>query len=554
MADQGQSIRQSIGQSIGQSGDRFRSQAVDRNRLIDRFVVTAAQMQAIEQRVFAAGMPVAALMEKVAGAIARRVMAWQPLDRGRRVGVLAGPGHNGGDALVVARELHLRGYDVTVYLPLFDRLKSLTQSHAQYAASLGLAIGTDLAPILAADWIVDGLFGFGLERPITGSLARAIDQINDSGRPIVSIDLPSGIHTDSGAVLGNAIRADLTLCLGLWKRGLLVDRALDWVGVPELIDFDLPLADITAVLGDRPALQRMGPELAQLPLRRWAAAHKYQQGHLLLVAGSEAYAGAAILAALGARASGAGMVTIAVPARLKPLLVARLPEALVLACPETPTGSIESLDSLNLDWQRYDAIAAGCGLGPAIEPVLQALWHSGCPLVLDADGLNGLAAMGWQERSAPVVLTPHPGEFRRLFPDLAQATDDPIERAQQAAQLTGAIVVLKGARSVIGEPGGCGWIIPESTPALARGGSGDVLAGLLGGLIAQRQPPTSAEWGQLAATAAWWHAQAGLRAAADRSILGADGATLAEALLTVARDRQPSSSHPTSSSHPKELQ
>lgn len=525
------------GQADDPWGDRDRSPDIDPDRLIDRFVVTAAQMQAIEQRVFAAGMPVAALMEKVAGAIARRVMAWRPRDRGRRVGVLAGPGHNGGDALVVARELHLRGYQVTVYLPLFDRLKPLTQSHAQYAASLGIAIGTDLSPILAADWIVDGLFGFGLERPIIGPLAQAIDQINDSGRPIVSIDLPSGLHTDSGAVLGTAIRADLTLCLGLWKRGLLVDRALDWVGMPELLDFDLPLAEITAVLGDRPALQRMEPQLAQLPLRRPAATHKYQQGHLLLVVGSEAYAGAAILAALGARASGVGMVTIAVPASLKPLVVARVPEALVMACPETPTGAIASLDPLNLDWQRYDAIAAGCGLGPAIEPVLQTLWQSGRPLVLDADGLNGLATMGWQERSAPVVLTPHPGEFRRLFPDLAQATDDPIDRAQQAAQLTGAIVLLKGARSVIGEPGGGGWIIPESTPALARGGSGDVLAGLLGGLLAQRQPPTSAEWGQLVATAAWWHAQAGLRAAADRSILGVDGTSLAEALFAIACDR-----------------
>ncbi|XGV89263.1 MAG: NAD(P)H-hydrate dehydratase [Limnothrix sp. BL-A-16] len=497
----------------------------------DRYVVTAAQMQAIESRVFAAGMPVAALMEKVAGLITQRVLAWRSITQGPRVGILAGPGHNGGDALVVARELHLRGYQVSVYLP-FERRKELTDRHAQYAASLGIEVSPDLAPVLAADWLVDGLFGFGLERPIEGALAEAIEQVNNSGKPIVSIDLPSGLHTDSGAVLGKAIRSTLTLCLGLWKRGLLLDRALDWVGQAELIDFDLPLADIQAILGPDPQLNRITAHLVQLPLNRSPATHKYEQGHLLVVAGSAVYMGAAFLAALGARSSGVGMLTVAVPASLKPWLVAQIPEALVVACPETDMGKIARVD---LDLARYDAIACGCGLTREATPIVQAVWESDRPLVLDADGLNALAQLGWRDRQGPVVLTPHWGEFQRLFPNLVAQTSDRLELAQRAAQQTGAIVLLKGARTVVAEPGGQSWMVPESTPGLARGGSGDVLAGLLGGLVAQARPTSLTDWGYWAATAAWWHAQAGIQAVQERSILGVNGASLADGLLTVAR-------------------
>lgn len=506
------------------------------DRDVDRYVVTAAQMQAIESRVFAAGMPVAALMEKVAGLIARRVIAWQPIEQGRRVGVLAGPGHNGGDALVVARELHLRGYWVAVYLP-FERRKELTDRHAQYATSLGIPVSADLEPVLAADWIVDGLFGFGLERAIEGELATAIARVNVSAKPIVSIDLPSGLHTDRGEVLGTAVRATRTLCLGLWKRGLLLDRALELAGTAELIDFDLPLADIQAVLGDRPRLQRVTRRsAARLPLDRSPVTHKYQQGHLLLVAGSADYMGAALLAALGARSSGVGMLTVAVPASLKPWLVAQVPEALVVACPETPTGAIAALP---LDLSRYDAIACGCGLTRAAGAIVRTVWASDRPLVLDADGLYGLETGDWRDRAAPVVLTPHRGEFRRLFPDLDAATvdqGDAIELAQRAAHQTGAIVLLKGARTVVAEPGGQAWIVPESTPALARGGSGDVLAGLLGGLLARSRPTSIMDLGELTATAANWHARAGIHAAAERSILGVDGTSLAESLLAVTRE------------------
>lgn len=504
----------------------------------DRVVVTAAQMQAIEARLFAAGMPVAALMEKVAGKIAARLQEAYPRGRYSRVGCLVGPGHNGGDALVVARELHFRGYEVAVYQP-FATLKDLSAAHARYARSLGIPFHQDVTPLQDCQLIIDGLFGFGLTREIAGDLAAAIGRCNAFALPTVAIDLPSGIHADTGAVLGTAIRATHTLCLGLWKPACVQDCALEFLGRVERIDFDIPDSDIAAIVSQSPALQRIGPQEArqQLPLERSPTTHKYRQGHLLLAAGSERYAGSVILAALGAQATGIGMLTIAVPAHLKPLLVARLPEALVVACPETASGAIAALPP-DIDLGRYDGAVCGPGLTLAADAVVATLLAADLPLVLDADGLNLLARRDvtatLQARSAPTVLTPHPGEFQRLFPEVD--TGDRLQAARSAAIGCGAIVLLKGARTVIASPAdGALWVVPDSTPALARGGSGDVLAGLVGGLVTRDGDPTAA-----VATAAWWHARAGVLAACERTVMGVDAVRLADylnaALQAVAAD------------------
>jgi hydroxyethylthiazole kinase-like uncharacterized protein yjeF len=641
-----------------------------RQQQLATWVVTATQMQAIEARVFAAGMPVAALMEKVALRIAARVMALCPRDRYPRISILVGPGHNGGDALVVARELHFHGYRVQVARPL-SKAKELTGQHARYLTSLGVPIWNDQEPIAAwfeADAFVDGLFGFGLERPIVPPLRDWIDRLNwvsaghslstlkDSGgtaagvtlppgrspRPVISIDLPSGLHTDTGEVLGGAVRASHTLCLGLWKRGLLADSALDWAGASELIDFDLPIADITAVLGDHPDCVRFTPAIARLPLPRSPQTHKYREGHLLVVAGSERYGGAAVLASLGARASGVGMLSLAVPASLRSLLLGALPEALVIACPTDATGAISTLGTAPLaasspeapvspmaqlsgrsetnwgkgagtgsdlgtdhpgvdhpgvdhpgvdhpgvdhpdadhpgadhpgadhpgadhpgadHWGAYDAVVIGCGLTQSAGDVVRGALASDRPLVLDADALNlvsGWGSQSWYQRPAITIITPHPGEFVRLFPTLKNTLRrDRWQAAKLAAEASGAIVVLKGARPIVASPTGRSWLIPQSTPALARGGSGDVLAGLLGGLLATaiaHQPPSPArpDWpsadawrswleldpeaiAPIAATAAGWHAAAGILAAERRSQLGVDGSTLVQVLPEIAQ-------------------
>lgn len=516
----------------------------DRLSRLNQIIVTAAQMQEIEAQIFAAGMPVAALMEKVAGLISRKIMALYPLERAKSVGILVGSGHNGGDALVVARELYFQGYQVLIYTP-FTKHKELTSQHLSYAQSLGIPIASEIDRVLSRDLLIDGLFGFGLSRAITDNLATTIEQVNQAGKPVISIDLPSGIHTDTGEVLGIAIQATHTLCLGLWKLGLLQDQALEYLGKLELIDFDIPLANVELVLNKSPKIIRLTPELglAGIPISKPLVTHKYQQGNLLLICGSQLYIGAAILAGLGARASGVGMLSIAVPTSLKPLILHHLPEALIIGCPETATGAISNLSTLRHDWQNhYSAIACGCGLSLEVGDILPAILEVNCPLLLDADGLNLLAQMGTvatlTQRQPPTILTPHWGEFKRLFPEIAQLQKR-LEAVQQAAIASQSMVLLKGARTAIAS--GLGGniasplescqvtIVPESTPALARGGSGDVLTGLIAGLVAQNPDPASLL--TTVSSGAWWHAQAGIWAAASRTDLGVDALTLSKSLI-----------------------
>ncbi|MEM8542432.1 MAG: NAD(P)H-hydrate dehydratase [Cyanobacteria bacterium P01_H01_bin.119] len=537
---------------------------------LESFIVNAEQMGRIEQRMFDAGFPVAALMEKVGGRIAQRLVALylrSPNQSNTRsepalgvsVGVLVGPGHNGGDALVVARELFLQGCRVQLLCP-FEQLKPLTASHFKYVNSLGIETVPAVEHLAHCDVIVDGLFGFGLTRPLEGAIADLINRLNQRLGPVVSIDLPSGLHSDTGQPLGTAVKADQTLCLGLWKRAFVQTAALDYIGCCERIDFDIPLADIYAVLGQPPQVQRITSEAvrSRLPLPRPSATHKYKVGSLLLVCGSKPFAGAALLSGLGARASGVGMLTVAVPEALRLWLVGQLPEALVVGCPETETGAIAQLPE-DLMLEAYDAIACGPGLTRAAQPVVRQLLDIPRPLLLDADGLNSLADLGTLEnlrsRPAATVLTPHFGEFKRLFPAIAEAhisetRADAGTMAQKAAQTSGAIVLLKGARTAIAAPDQSLWFNPESTPALARGGSGDVLTGLIGGLMAQvthtqipdtQIPDTQVTSAQVtnrdylspALVASWWHAQTALQLERDRSGLGVDPQTLAQTLTAV---------------------
>ncbi len=499
---------------------------------IESIVVTAKQMRQIEGRIFAAGMPVAALMEKAAGKVAARIQQLYPPSRFGKVGILVGPGHNGGDALVVGRELHLAGFQVAVYRPLLQ-LKTLTEQHGNYAASLGIPFYEDIEPLLNCDVIIDGLFGFGLTRHLSGKIAAAVNQLNETSLPIVSIDIPSGLHTDTGEVLGTAIRATHTLCLGLWKLAFFQDSALEYLGKTELIYFGIPPSFLSP---QTPTIQQITPTLAReyLPLPRSSTTHKYQQGHLLVICGSRPYAGSAILTGLGARASGVGMVSIAVPGSLKPLLVGHLPEALIIECSETETGAIAQLP--NLDLTQFNIIACGPGLTLDAVEVVKKVLTATCPLILDADGLNILAELGTiaplSLRKNTTVLTPHLGEFRRLFPQISNPHQNRIRAVQEAAAQSGAIVLFKGARTAVAHPKGSVWLVPSSTPALARGGSGDVLTGLMGGLMAQIRgtyPPEEA----IVATAAWWHATAGIIAAKERTELGVDAYTLSQYLSRV---------------------
>jgi len=501
-------------------------------------IVTTQQMQAIEAAIFAAGMPIAALMEKVAGKIAQWIMQHFPRDRSPMVGIIVGPGHNGGDALVVARELHHHGYQLRLWCP-FDNVKDLTAQHQAYGAYLKLCPATTVDELRSCDLIIDGGFGLGLTRPLTGALAAGIRTLNTGTAPIVSIDLPSGLESNTGAVLGIAVQATHTLCLGLWKLGLLQDRAQPWVGQCHLIPFDVPMAALQTVLRDQtpPRCVTAPAAIARLPLPRSAIAHKYTAGHALLIVGSRQYAGAALLAAQGAIASGVGMLTIVVPESLRLMIVSQLPDALVIGANETPSGAIAALPD-QWDWDRYDVVACGPGLTADAAKVVDAVVQSDRPLVLDADGLNLLAQNDPEgrlsTRSAPTLLTPHVGEFRRLFPQHWQAAESPSLAASQAAIAANCTIILKGAMSAIAHADGQLWFNTASSPALARGGSGDVLTGLVTGIAAQLAKAGSAPLLMDAAIAAvWWHAQTGRAMAAHNTELGCPASGLAQQLPRV---------------------
>ncbi|MGK7930044.1 MAG: NAD(P)H-hydrate dehydratase [Microcystaceae cyanobacterium] len=500
---------------------------------LDSIIVNASQMQQIEERLFAAGMPVAALMEKVANLCAQWLENAYSVQKYPHVGCIIGPGHNGGDGLVIARELHLKGYQVSVYCPL-DKLKDLTTQHAQYAKNLGIPFYKNIQSLETCHLIIDGLFGFNLTRPLKEELAKAVNLVNSWQIPTVSIDIPSGLHTDTGEVLGIAIKATHSLCLGLWKMAYFQDQALNYLGKTTRIDFGIPYGDVAAILGHPAPIQQITPTIAKetLPLSRPLLTHKYKQGHLLLICGSRRYAGGAILTGLGARYSGVGMLSMAVPETLKPILVSQLPEALIIGCPETETGAIAQLPFLTADFSQYNMIACGPGLTLDATEIFQSILNVPCPLVLDADGLNLLVQLqklnDLKKRDNYTVLTPHLGEFKRLFPNIENPQQDRIQAVQLAAQQSQGIILFKGARTVIASPQET-WLIPESTPALARGGSGDVLTGLIGGLLAQ----SSENIAKVVGTAAWCHAQAGMRAAKDRTQMGVDAHTLTTYLSSI---------------------
>ncbi|MCP9916999.1 NAD(P)H-hydrate epimerase [Cyanobium sp. ATX 6F1] len=531
-------------------------------------LASSAQMAAIEADLFAHGLPVEALMEKAALAITAALLS-APSRLKQGVTVLVGPGHNGGDALVVARELHQAGIPVRFWSP-FERHKPLTARHLEYALWLGIE-RLSAAPDPAEDnlWI-DGLFGIGQSRPLDPSIEVLLEQ-RQRRRPgrLVAIDGPSGLCADSGQLLGRvAACAQTTYTLGLIKQGLVQDTALAWVGELRRLDLGLPQRLLEALPPQQPlglaAADRHGAPAPQLGPER----AKYGRGRLLLVCGSERYRGAVQLALLGASASGCGSLRAALPEVIARGLWAVQPHVVVeraLTCDRDGSlhigalgepGALERLDAVLLG-PGIGAIAAGEGRPGEEAESEQGAWRAlqgftGL-LVLDADGLNRLArrpsevALLWlQGRSGPTWLTPHGGEFARLFPGLAGLP--PLEAAAAAAAASGATVLLKGARTVVASPQGQRWQLIEAEPACARAGLGDVLAGYAAGRGAMAIAGDGATGGQTAvetlsallAAMALDHAQAGLQSAREG---GAGAATPMAVAAALGRIGAEASSH-----------
>ncbi|HEV7258369.1 MAG TPA: NAD(P)H-hydrate dehydratase [Bosea sp. (in: a-proteobacteria)] len=468
-------------------------------------LLDVAGMVAADRATIGAGTPGHVLMERAGQAVADVADRLAPA--GARILVLCGPGNNGGDGFVVARLLRERGRRVT--LALAGERSRLT-GDAAVMAGLWTGPVEPIAGLLPQDHdlIVDALFGAGLSRRLEGEVAGLVAAVNASGRPVIAVDVPSGLAGDTGRSEGEVVRASQTVTFFRLKPGHLLQPGRALCGEVTLADIGIP-ADLVFTAEHPATMFRNAPGLWR---RAWPAhaaeTHKYRRGAVLVVAGGLAGVGAPRLGARAALRIGAGLVSVACRPEALVAHAARGPDALM----QRSVATVEELGEM-LGEARLSAVLAGPALGldlPAREAV-QAVLRSAVPAVLDADALTLMAQAGGlrrliERRGAPCVLTPHEGEFTRLFgsvPEIARAASK-LDRARHAAGRSGAVVVLKGSDTVIASPDGRAAINTTGSAALATAGSGDVLGGLIAGLLAQGMPAFEA-----ACAAVWLHGRAG---------------------------------------------
>jgi hydroxyethylthiazole kinase-like uncharacterized protein yjeF len=462
-----------------------------------RAVHRVAEVRAAEQRLMA-GLPPGTLMQRAAAGLAAEVLRRLPRVYGTRVALLVGGGDNGADTLWAGARLAGRGARVDAVL-LSDRHAGTPAQAALHAAGGHSDGGADV--LADAEVVLDGLVGIGGRgalRPAAAALAAAA---NGSGTFLVAVDVPSGVDADTGAVQGEALRADLTVTFGTAKPGLVLPPGSSYAGDVVLVDIGLgpQLPEPAAEALDDADVARLLPRLT-------AESNKYRRGVLGVAAGGTQYTGAAVLCVGGALAQGVGMVRYAGPAHPAELVRHRWPEVVVT---EVAPGDGNAV----LAAGRVQAWVVGPGLGTddGARAVLAAVLGADVPVLVDADGLTLLAREPGllRGRAAPTLLTPHTGEFERLtgVPS-EQAEADRLGVTTEAARRLGATVLLKGSATVVAGPDGRVLVATAATPALATAGSGDVLAGAAGSLLAAGLPPLEA-----AAAAAHLHGLAGRLAA-----------------------------------------
>ena len=496
-------------------------------------LVTAAEMRELDRAAIEGrNIPSLRLMENAGLSVAREMERSFGSLRGKTVTVVAGKGQNGGDGFVVARLL--RKKHCTARVALLTSPSSLTGDAATnlkkfqkaggrcHAVDNASALDSVLAPLLhASDLLVDAIFGTGLNAPVKGIPASAISMMNACGRPIVAIDLPSGLDGDSGAVLGTAVAAALTVTLARPKRGLYLGAGPNHTGLIRVADIGIPTDLIAAA--KIPVTLLHAADIRPLLPHRPRTAHKGTFGHAGIIAGSVGKTGAAAMAAMAALRVGTGLVTVAAPRSLSDVLEAKLLEAMVFPLPETEarTLSRQALEPILTFAADKTALAIGPGIGT--HPETQALVRSLLgetkqPMVLDADGLNAVA--GHADRlgraSGPLILTPHPGEMARLLVTTpAEIQRDRLGAASRLARERNVFVVLKGAGTIVAAPDGRLAVNSTGNPGMATAGTRDVLTGMIAGLLAQGCAPWEA-----ACAGAFLHGLAGDLAAAEEGETG----------------------------------
>lgn len=481
------------------------------------------------------GVPSLVLMENAAIGVADAVGRRFP--EARAAAILCGPGNNGGDGLALARQLLARGYDPRVLLvgdrePAGDAGVQLEICRRLGLEPARLRDTTELAGALTVcretDLVVDALFGTGLARPLEGLFAELVEGLAGVPVPCVAVDLPSGLSGSRVEALGPHVEAQLTVTFAALKLAHVFPPAAAACGEVVVADLGIPTAVVERAPGD--LRLSTADELAPLLGPRAAASHKGDYGHLLVWAGSVGKSGAAVLAVRAAVRTGAGLVTAAVPAELLPIVEG--------ASLESMAWPVASADELREAAAGKQALAVGPGLGgsePTVADVRRFVLETRAPLVLDADGVNAFAgaAASLAERDGPLVLTPHPMEMARLLGVAKEEilADRPAAVRRAAAE-TGAVVVLKGALTLIAADGEVA-VNPTGNPGMATGGTGDVLTGMLGGLLAQGYEP-----GDAARLGVYLHGLAGDLAAERLGEIPLAAADLLESLPDAVRRLQ----------------
>ena len=443
------------------------------------------------------GIASLALMEAAGRAVADAARRLVP--PGSRVGVLCGPGNNGGDGFVAARYLKRASYDVRLFL--LGDVSGLKGDAAEMARRFdGPVRPLDPFQLESLHLVIDALFGAGLARPLEGRAVEAVDAVTEAGTPVLAVDVPSGLDGETGAVTGPVLRATETVTFFRAKPGHVLYPGRGYCGTVRIADIGIPrnvLDEIgSATFLNMPALWR--------DAYRWPAAegHKYTRGHALVVSGPAEATGAARLGARGALRAGAGLVTVASPLDAVTVNAMHL-TAIMLRPYEAPEGLAHLLEDTR---KNAVLLGPGAGIGEATRRLVEAALRSSAAVVLDADALTSFAEdvsrlkRAMTSRAAPVVLTPHDGEFERLFGNVPGSR---LARARHGAAKSGAVVLLKGADTVIAEPGGQAAITANAPPWLATAGAGDVLGGFVCGLLAQGMAAFEAT-----AAAAWLHGEA----------------------------------------------
>ncbi|MBM7866119.1 NAD(P)H-hydrate dehydratase [Heliobacterium gestii] len=463
-------------------------------------LVTAEEMRRFDARAADEfGIPSLLLMENAGIQVAREVARRFPGSvRGKRVLLLCGKGNNGGDGFVVARHLVNSGAEVKLFLLASERevrgdaLTNLTIYHRMGGKVYSLMDPKDLnalrMAILSTDLVVDAVYGTGFTGQTPELAGRAFEMINEVGLPVVAVDVPSGLEADTGRIPSSCLRATVTVTLGMPKLGLAVEPGASVAGEIVVADISLPREMIETTHIPRALLTE---DLCRSWLkRRTATAHKGDFGHLLLAGGQAGMAGAVVLAALGALRSGVGLLTAAVPQAILPLVGPQVPEAMTWSLPDKE-GALTGQSLQDRDRSAFAATVVGPGLGreaDQAEFLLACLEGAVGPVVIDADGLHALAGNIDLLAAAggPVILTPHPGEMARLAGcATADVQSDRLGVASRYAREWGCVIVLKGARTLVATPDGHLYVNPTGNPGMATGGSGDVLAGIIGALAAQ---------------------------------------------------------------------